>query len=306
MKKIICVSALFLAMIVLLPVSAMTQEPAKNMITALMQKYQKECSVADLTPTLCKLAAVTPPAKCESQPIKQVVALGKERFGQTGAEKILVFCPDAIGHFLRPQFPADFKPLVDCTDFLAEGTNVMPSVTPVCFGSIFTGASPKVHGIEKYSKPVLKIPTLFDAFAAQKKNVAILAVTGCSIDTIFKNRNIDYFSVRSNEVAFELTKVILLNSDYDLIISYDGGYDSAMHGTGVHSAKSLGAMRDSLRRYQELVQLTDQVWKKYNRVTVFAPDHGAHDNANGRGGHGTDTADDILVDHYYRLRSAAR
>ncbi|MDD3587604.1 MAG: hypothetical protein PHQ75_10520 [Thermoguttaceae bacterium] len=303
MRKIICVPILLLTMLILFPATLSAQESAENMINTLMRKYQKECSVADLTPTLCVLAGIKSPAKCESRPIKQVVAIGQERFGKTGAEKILVFCPDAIGHFLRPQFPADFKPLVECTDFLAEGTNVMPSVTPVCFGSIFTGASPKVHGIEKYSKPVLKIPTLFDAFAAQKKNVAILAVTGCSIDMIFRDRPVDYFSVRSNAVAFELTKIILQKSDYDLIICYDGGYDSTMHRTGIHSEASLEAMRDSLRRYQELVQLTDQVWKKYNRVTVFAPDHGAHNNKNGRGGHGTDTPDDILVDHYYRLRS---
>lgn len=306
MKKIVCISLMILAAISLLPTFGFAQEKTPNMITSLMQKYRKDCSVADLTPTLCTLAGIKPPARCESQAIKQVVELGHKRFGNGHAEKILVFCPDAIGHFLRPQYPDDFKSLVDSTDFLAEGTNVMPSVTPVCFGTIFTGASPKVHGIEKYSKPVLTIPTLFDVFASEKKNVAILAVTGCSIDMIFRNRKVDYFSVRSNEIAFQLTKIVLQNHDYDLVISYDGGYDSTMHKTGVHSAASLEAMRDSIRRYDELVRLTDEVWKEYNRVTVFAPDHGAHNTTKTHGSHGTDTPDDILVDHYYRLRGAAK
>ena len=39
----------------------------------------------------------------------------------------------------------------------------MLPVTPVCFGTMYTGAQPAVHGIQKYEKPVIQIDTIFDA-----------------------------------------------------------------------------------------------------------------------------------------------
>ena len=80
----------------------------------------------------------------------------------------------------------------------------MPSVTPVCYGSIFSGAAPSVHGIQKYEKPVLQVETLFDVFPKAGKRVAIVCCNNCSIDMIFRKRQVDYYSFHSNREG-ELT-----------------------------------------------------------------------------------------------------
>ena len=75
-----------------------------------------------------------------------------------------------------------------------------------------------------------------------------------------------------------------------------------MHGKGVHHPKSIAAMRDSIRWYQELAEAADEAWSGKNRLIAFTPDHGAHDNSKGKGTHGSDRADDAIVNHFYRFR----
>ncbi|MDO5581713.1 MAG: carbonic anhydrase [Planctomycetia bacterium] len=267
--------------------------------------HKTEYSTAALTPTVCALMNVPAPSICESDPIEPVLKKAQSVFvDHKPVQRALIFCPDAIGDLHREKYAKDFAPLLKETDFLMKGSNVMQSVTPVCFATIFTGASPYIHGIEKYSKPVLKVETLFDVFLKANKKIAIIAVQNCSIEKIFRERNLDYFATQSNEESFEKTKELLKKDIYDLIVSYDGGYDSSMHKTGVHSEASVNAMKKSIERYLALSKLTDTVWSKYNRITLFAPDHGAHDTSNGKGAHGTESPDDMLVDHYYRLRPA--
>src|SRR5258706_14345046 len=50
------------------------------------------------------------------------------------------------------------------------------------------------HGIKRYERPVLSCDTIFDALARAGKKVAIVAVRDSSIDLIFRERPIDYFS----------------------------------------------------------------------------------------------------------------
>ena len=66
--------------------------------------------------------------------------------------------------------------------------------------------------------------------------------------------------------------------------------------------KSLEAMKNSIRYYTELVEAADQAWADKNYVSVFCPDHGAHDAKPGKGTHGSDQASDAIVNYFYRLR----
>lgn len=279
-------------------------------IEKMKQKFGLARSVADLTPTVCDLASVPRPPQTATEAIPEVKE-GVEKCFDGPAEKILIFCPDAIGDVQFRNHPDDFAPLTAKTDLRVLGTNVLPSVTPVCFATIFTGAPPEVHGIQVYDRPVLKIETLFDVFDKAGKKVAIFAKSQCSIDLIFRQRKIEYHSFPSNKGTFDFTRFVLENRtnslvDYDLIVCYDGGYDSTMHSHGVAAPESLTAMRTSIQRFLELVELTDDVWSGYNRVLIFAPDHGSHDVESGKGKHGTDSADDVLVNHFYRFRPAAK
>ncbi len=270
------------------------------------ETYGVDYATADFTPTLCELWKLRTPKQSLGRAIEPVLELGRNFFGEEGQlEKSLIFCPDAIGDVLWEDYPQDFAALTANAEIRLKSSTVMPSVTPVCFATIFSGAPPQIHGIQAYCKPVLTVETIFDIFAEAGRQVAIVAKNNCSIDKIFRDRKIDYYSLRDNDRSFELTKLLLRNCDYDLIISYDGSYDSSLHKTGARSPESLQAMRTSIARYVELAGLCDEVWRGYNRLLTFTPDHGGHDNEEtGRGGHGTDIYDDMVVNHFYRLRQA--
>ena len=123
-----------------------------------------------------------------------------------------------------------------------------------------------------------------------------------SIDLIFRGRQADFYTTKNSEDSVATAKKLLQENNYDLIVCYDGNYDSTMHANGVFAEKSIAAMKDSIRYYTELVEVADQTWADKNYVSVFCPDHGAHDAKAGKGTHGSAQASDAIVNHFYRLR----
>ena len=99
----------------------------------------------------------------------------------------------------------------------------MPSVTPVCFGTMYTGAQPSVHGIQKYEKPVITIDTLFDALLRAGKKVALITYGKCSLSKIFLERNIDYYHFDEGGIASVNAKAmeVILNDKHDFIVIYN-------------------------------------------------------------------------------------
>lgn len=267
-------------------------------------KYNTPYSIADLTATVCTLCGVQAPSECASTPIPAVIDQGDKLMDGVGkTQKVMLFCADAMGEHQRKHYPEVFAQIEKCAGLRFLSTSVMPSVTPVCYGSIFTGAAPCVHGIEKYEKPVIAIETLFDAFAAAGKNVAICAVNGCSIDRIFRDRQIDYYSFRNDDGSFNCA-MELMKKDYDLIVCYMIGYDYTMHRTGPFSEQCALEAQKAADRFQTLAEAMDEHWKRFNRALVFVPDHGGHNADERHGTHGTDMPEDMLVNHYYRICEA--
>lgn len=265
------------------------------------KQYQVEHSIGDLTPTICELFGVRKPAQCGGMAIASVMDQAYHLMQGAGkAEKALIFCPDACGEIQRRHCPELFEQVQKAAGLKIPSAAVMPSVTPVCYGTIFSGASPAVHGIQRYEKPVLNIETLFDVFAEAEKNVAVCAFNNCSIDRIFRQRNIDYYSFRSDEAAFECTRNFLLHS-YDVIVLYMAGYDAVAHKKGVFAPESIQQLELAAQRFSALCRITDDKWKNFNRVIVFAPDHGQHPVDEIHGGHGENIFDDMVVNHYYRI-----
>jgi len=268
-------------------------------------KYQVSHTTGDLTPTVCEMFGVRKPAQCGGIAIAEVVDQAYRLMGGEGkAQKILVFCPDAVGDIQAQRFPEWFQRVQAVAGFKVPSVTMMPSVTPVCFGTIFSGASPQVHGIQKYEKPVLTVETLFDVLAEAGKNVAILAINQCSIDTIFRKRNIDYFSFRTDEQVFQMTQRLLADSNYDFIVSYMMDYDHISHQKGPWAPESLEQLQLAVERFEKLATAVDTHWNQYNRALIFAPDHGNHQIDAETGGHGADIPDDMLVNHFYRIRGA--
>ncbi len=276
-------------------------------------KYGVRHSIADLTPTICNLMRIPVPDKCGREPISAVVDQASHLMdGQGKAERVLVFAADAIGDLQVRTYPDQFARVEKLAGFKIKSAGVMDSVTPVCFGTIFSGASPRVHGIQHYERPVLKIQTLFDVLADAGKRTAILSCVGCSIDLIFRDRPVDYYSFGGNRPfdyvgdahAFERARKLIAENEYDFILCYMAGYDAAMHKTGIFSPESVTQLKQSVSRFEQLVADTESHWKDKHRAVLYIADHGAHDIDETHGAHGTDVPEDMIVNHFYRIRGA--
>jgi len=170
---------------------------------------------------------------------------------------------------------------------------------------MFTGAAPEDHGITKYEKPILQCDTVFDVLARAGKRVAIVAVRGSSIDTIFRGRNIDYFSEDYDLQVTDRAEQLISDDRHDVVLAYVQEYDDTLHRTTPFSPEALQAMRNNVAAFDRLASTVDHAWSRYNTAVLFCPDHGGHVDPNtGRGTHGAALPEDIEVVHFFGLRRA--
>ena len=81
------------------------------------------------------------------------------------AEKPLIYNPDAVGMWLWQKYTEWFAPCCGTYSSPCRSARYCPLVTPVCFGTMYTGVEPIKHGIQKYEKHVLAQESLFDCLA---------------------------------------------------------------------------------------------------------------------------------------------
>ena len=279
------------------------KEDSSAVFQEFCKKYDRDYSIGDLTPTVCSFFGVKEPEECGATAIAPLVDQVARTMGEGAMEKVVLFCCDAMGEHQREHFPEVFASIEKTAPFRIPSVAVMPSVTPVCYGTIFSGAAPCVHGIKKYEKPVLPVPTLFDVLAEAGKNVAIIAINECSIDRIFRQRNVDYYSFRSDEQSFDCAMELIEKNNYDLIVLYMNDYDKLQHRTGCFSPECTEQAKLAAVRFEKLAGQLDKYSSHQNHALVFVPDHGGHLVDENSGTHGFDIAEDMLVSHYYRLKA---
>ena len=228
-----------------------------------------------------------------------VLQAAKEKFSGQKVQKALLYNPDAIALWLYQKYTHEFAPVIAQSQMALPVRSVMPSVTPVCFASMYTGLVPAEHGIQAYVKPVLTVETLFDAALRAGLRPVIISTEGDSITKIFLEREMDYIVCQSAEECNEQAKRVLQEEDYDLIVVYNGNFDATMHRNGPEAEASLEALRHNSRSYAELTRLARQVWKGKRSVTAYLPDHGCHEIDGDLGSHGLDMAEDMNIIHFY-------
>jgi predicted AlkP superfamily phosphohydrolase/phosphomutase len=227
--------------------------------------------------------------------VARAKALGIER-----CEKVLLYAPDAVGLHLCEAFPDVIRPVAQEASVVVRMKSVVPPVTPVCFSTMFTGHPPAVHGIRKYEKPVLTCETLFDRLVSAGKRVAIVTVRDSSIDRLFRERAVDYFSERYDPEVTETTLRLLKANQHDVVLAYHQEYDDTLHRTTPRSEDAIEAMRRHVASFVRLSQAVEQSWGSQHRMLGFVPDHGGHiDPDTGKGTHGLDMPEDMDVQHYY-------
>jgi len=263
--------------------------------------------ITSITPTICKLMGVEPPGISTAEVIDEVVDAAGKTLGVQKVEKCLIYAPDAIGETLFRDYSGEFRGVIKLAPIQVLLRSVYPTVTPVCFGSMFTGAPPEGHGITQYEKPVLRCDTLFDAFLRSGKRVAIVAVDGSSIAKIFLERELDYYIEEYDRQVNERAEELIRRGDHDLILVYNQEYDDTMHGTTPRSPEALAAVRKHLQSFVRLGKEFLNQNRGHTRLTLFSPDHGNHvDPDTGRGSHGLDTAEDMEVRSFWGVYDRER
>ncbi len=211
-------------------------------------------------------------------PIPDVLSKAQEKFGAEKCDRVVMYNPDAIALWIYEKYYKKyFSRLEENTDLMLPMLSVFPPVTPVCFGSMYSGLQPAVHGIQSYTKPVLKCDTVFDRLIAAGKKAAIVSTAGDSISLIFLERKMDYFIYKSVKECNDKAAELIKSDEYDLIVLYNADYDYWMHRSSPTGLPAKNALRKNVAEYLALKELIKSEWKgKHRTALAFAPDHGCH------------------------------
>jgi len=266
-----------------------------------MQATKNKSSLDSICATLAYAMGIDPPKYAAQQNWDLATYIDK-KLEKKRADRVVMYNPDAIAQWIYEKYPHFFDDVKKHIDVEIPLAAVMPSVTPVCFGTMYTGVQPEVHGIQKYEKPIITIDTLFDAMLRAGKKVALITYGNCSLSRIFLERDLDYYHFEQGDIDAVNAKAmeVILRDEHDFIVIYNGNYDSVMHKMGPEGAQALGELRANCHVFSLLCELIEANWKHHNTLVGFAMDHGCHEIDGGCGSHGLDMAEDINIVHLYK------
>jgi len=259
-----------------------------------MDELYNQFCITGVTATVLNLMGLPVTAEIES-PLAPIVQKWKNKT----ADRALLYNPDAVALWLYQKYTNLFTPVIANTQTALPLLSVMPSVTPVCFASMYTGLLPVQHGIRKYEKPVLQVKTLFDYLIGNGKKPAIVSTSNDSISRIFLEREMDYYIYDTVAEVNDKAMQLIQEDKYDVIVIYNGNYDSRMHKTGPEAQEALRALSDNAATFANFVQAIQKYWFRHNTFYGFMPDHGCHAIDGDCGSHGLDMAEDMNVIHFY-------
>lgn len=260
-------------------------------------------SLDTLCAALCYAMGIEVPEKAQPAHSGLCEYIDKALDGKK-ADRVFMYNPDAIAEWVYKKYSQLLKFAVSNKEIEIPFETVMPSVTPVCFGTMYTGAQPQVHGIQKYEKPVLSIETVFDALIKAGKKPVIIAETNCSIAKIFLERDMDYFIYDTIAQVNAKAAQVIMNDEYDFVVVYNGNYDSVMHKFGPESVEALSELRANDHAYAMFDSLIKEYWANHDTFMAFAMDHGCHEIDGNCGSHGLDMDEDLHITHFYSVHKA--
>ena len=259
-----------------------------------MQDIYCDLKLTGLASSLCNALGVESPKQSE----KSIEVLDKFTENKK-IDRVLMYNPDAVALWIFEKYTSLFRDVMLNAQLTLPLKTVMPSVTPVCFGTMYTGAEPSVHGIQSYVKPVIKTDSVFDAIIRAGKKPCIVSTGNDSMSKIFLERNMDYFIVETPDEANEKAIELIKEDKYDFIAVYNGNYDGTMHKFGPEHENSINALKHNVNAFKNLAEAVKENWKSHNTLIGFAPDHGCHEIDGECGSHGLDMSEDMNIIHFY-------
>lgn len=265
-----------------------------------MDELFNSISLTGVAASLAK--AMDIPAPAQAHPSIAAIDRLVQRSTESGCvDRIFMYNPDAIAMWLYQKYTDYYLPLLDHAKLTLPLRTVMPSVTPVCFGTMYTGAEPEVHGIRTYVKPVIKIDTLFDALLRAGKKCAIVSTEGDSLSHIFLEREMDYFIYPTVDECTTKALELIREDRHDFILLYNADYDSTMHRFAPEAAESLEILKKNIHVFDTIARTIKTHWNAHETLLGFAPDHGCHEIDGGLGSHGLEMPEDLNILHFYTV-----
>ena len=256
-------------------------------------------SLTSLCASLSEIMGVEIPKNADNS-CQPLVGYAQKLFKGEKADRIFMYNPDAIGEWIYRKYQSLVQEAGNIADIEIPFCTVSPSVTPVCFGTMYTGAQPETHGITTYAKPVIKIDTLFDSLIRANKKCAIVSTANDSMSKIFLEREMDYFIYDTVEEVNAKASELIIEDNFDFIAVYNKNYDALMHKFGPESIEALAELRSNSKEFAMFDVLIRKYWKKHNTLLGFAMDHGCHEIDGGCGSHGLDMPEDLNNVHLYK------
>lgn len=250
--------------------------------------------------TVARLMGFSMPEGADA-PNEILLQTAQKQWGDRPAQRALLYNPDAIALWLYQKYPELFLEVIENTQLALPVCSVMPSVTPVCFASMYTGLTPDRHGIQAYVKPVLTVPTLFDAAIASGHRPIIISTEGDSISKIFLERDMDYIICKTHDECNARAMEVLEADRHDIITVYNGNYDTQMHRNGPEGAEALAQLVHNAKNFASLSAIAKKAWQGKPSLTAFLPDHGCHEIDGNLGSHGLDMEEDMNIIHFYQF-----
>jgi predicted AlkP superfamily pyrophosphatase or phosphodiesterase len=243
-----------------------------------------------LAPTVCGLLGVRPPSAAETGPLEEVI-------GEMGPqERLAVVVIDAFGSSTwaaaRQETPT-FNALAN--RHLLHLRSVMPSITPVNFATMLTGAGPEAHSIRDRTED-LALETIFEVLRECGK-VSATAARAVSSLGILISPHADRPGIAASNLDEEVKAIALghLRSGVDLLWVQLLDVDNTGHAHGPLSPRSVDACH---RDDGHLREIAGAAYEEGYGLIVLA-DHGQHtveaEDGVRQGTHGTDMPEDVYV-----------
>lgn len=242
-----------------------------------------------VAPTVSRALGVRPPSSSERGPHREVAKTLEP------TDRLVVVVVDAFGHSTWKAV----EDLTPCFNSLhaAHGAlidSVMPTITPVNFATMLTGASPEGHGITNREQP-LALETVFHVLRGEGMASATAARAMSSLGILI-SPHADRPGIAASNTDDEVTRLALgaIDGGASLLWVQLLDVDDAGHAHGPLS----GQGRDAAARADSNLRRILGAARRGGYSAIVLADHGQHTvEREGvvQGTHGTDTPQDRVV-----------
>lgn len=248
-----------------------------------------EYDMRHVAPTVCRILGVRPPSSAEREPLEEVV-------GTMGSPvRLAVVVIDAFGVSTWTAARKETPTFNMLANRHLHMRSVMPTITPVNFATMLTGASPDAHKIRVRTER-LRLETIFDVLRENGMTSATAARALSSLGILispFADRTGLAESNADEEVC--ALAIQALREGVNLLWVQLLDVDDNGHRYGPLSTEGIAAAHTADNHLREIATAASNV----GFGLIVLADHGQHtierDDGSEGGTHGTDVDEDIYV-----------